>query len=132
MISQAQYRLLKTIEANPGGRITDWATVLGVTTTTVWVTCLRLARDGVLIRVPLGKRSSRFVLSGSLGCCPSCQRPIVPAMKPDRHKRSRLTDERVRIILTSKATPQSLARRFGCSASYVAKLRLAARRAVAT
>lgn len=122
-VSVAQYRLLKEIEKDPGGRITDWATRLEITTSAVWLTARRLVRDGYLRQVPLGKRSSRFVLTDRLGCCPHCLRPVVREVRCEPNKLRRLTLEQLEIIRTSKATNQSLAKRFGCSASHVNKLR---------
>ncbi len=126
-VSQAQYRLLKAIEADPGGRITDWAVVTGVTTSAVWETAKRLVRNGYLRQVPLGKRSSRFALSDKLGCCPNCLRPIVRQVKTEPFKLRKLSAEQIELIRNSLATAQALARRFGIDTSTVYKIRRTAK-----
>lgn len=131
MLTRVQLATLRAISRHPAARLEDWARIRGVSVAAVWQCCLVLAKKGYLTRVDLGHRSSHFVLAGKCGCCAHCRRPmLLEAMhEVTDHESPKLSPAGRKMILESRATPRSIAKRFGVDESYVRKLRRRAKEA---
>jgi DNA-binding MarR family transcriptional regulator len=123
-LTKRQLELLRAVEANPGGRLKDWGATLGVTTTSVHMTMHRLERAGLVKSIPLGKKSSRWVLTERAGCCPHCRRPMVsPSLEVVDGLKWKLDESAERAIAMSPGRTSAIARRFGVDPSHVRRIR---------
>lgn len=133
-LTTVQLATLRTIEANPVGRVVDWADQLGRSIHAVWQCCKILERKGFLAKVKLGHRSSHYVLTTQCGACPHCRRPMLVEAMHEREKdhRTKTNPAVVQAIVTSPAKAEAIARRFNIDVSWVRRLRARHRKQQAT
>lgn len=124
-LTRVQIQTLKAIEANPAGRIGDWADALGKSIHAVHQCCRILERKGYLTKVKLGKRSSHYVLAPKCGTCPHCRRPMLVEALHERESdhRTKTNAAIVQTIVNSPAKAEAIAKRFNIDVSWVRRLR---------
>jgi len=124
VVTAAQMRVLREIEANPGARLKDWAAALGVSTTAIFQHVYRLGRAGWLRPVEQGKRSTRWVLTEKCGCCPTCRRAMISgAVRVVDGLRWKLDEDAMRAIAMSPGKASALAKRFQCDPSHIRRIK---------
>lgn len=134
ILTSVQVATLRAIDADPSGRLCDWAEARGISIHAIHAACDLLARKGYLAKIKRGRRSSRYVLTERCGRCTCCGRPqFSESLHTIEETHCPKTTPRIREhIVMSKGRTSAVAERFGLEDSHVRNLRRKARRRAAS
>lgn len=122
-MTPAQHKLACAMQANPTGRLQDWAKAIGSHITGISQFLRRMERQGYVKSVQVNNFRKRFSLTTKVGCCPTCK-AVQVTIKPTADPRTRkITPEIRQFISMSKASNESLAARFGLNKATVYRAR---------